>query len=134
MVPANNKPPSLSRAAVTVSLREYPPSWLYRIATNVCLNIIRTRTRKGLVLADVLERSGEDAADPTHLIHMRRVLGDVMDQLDARTMEILIAHYFDGMNQGEIAQQIGISRRAMVKRLTALRSKVEDALGSGATT
>ena len=105
--------------------------WLYRIATNTCLNIIRTRTRKGTVLAEEHDPEDTRRSDPTRALHMRRILNNLVSRLDDRTLSIMVAHYFDGMDQSEIARQLGISRRAVVKRLTALRTKVQSALEEG---
>lgn len=95
--------------------------WLYRIATNACLKLIRGRqAQKG-------ERSKEPASGRTDLadaLHVREALSRLVQQLDERSMEILVAYYVDGVDQGEIARQMGISRRAVVKRLTAMRSMV----------
>jgi len=45
-------------------------------------------------------------------------------------MEILVAHYIDGVDQGRIARSLGISRRAVVKRLTALRARASQLLAA----
>ena len=55
---------------------------------------------------------------------MRQRLERVVDTLDERTQDIFVCHYIDGLSQGEIAANLGISRRAVVKRLTALRQKL----------
>jgi RNA polymerase sigma-70 factor (ECF subfamily) len=96
--------------------------WLYRITTNVCLKFIRTRKRKGAQqLGDKEPSNG--SRDPVEAIHTRMALEKLAGQLDDRTMEIMVAHYIDGIEQGRIAEYLGISRRAVVKRLTALRAK-----------
>jgi RNA polymerase sigma-70 factor (ECF subfamily) len=99
--------------------------WLYRIATNVCLKVIRTRKRKGAQQLGEMEPVSPKG-DLVETIHTRMVLEQLAGQLDDRTMEIVVAHYVDGIDQGEIARQLGISRRAVVKRLTDLRSKAEN--------
>ena len=60
----------------------------------------------------------------SHLPWLYRILEKVTDSLDDRSLEILVAHYLDGMDQSEIAGSLGISRRAVVKRLTAARKLV----------
>jgi RNA polymerase sigma-70 factor, ECF subfamily len=101
--------------------------WLYRIATNVCIKIIRTRRRKGAEpLGD--HDPPSPAPDPVEALHVRAVLDQLSGQIDERTMEILVAHYVDGIDQGQIADQYGISRRAVVKRLTALRARAGELL------
>jgi RNA polymerase sigma-70 factor, ECF subfamily len=98
--------------------------WLYQIATNVCLKAIRTRKRKGATPTEQVDHMAAEQVDPLSGIHNRRVLEQLMEQLDKRSLEIAVAHYVSGMDQGQIADAIGISRRAVVKRLTALRRRV----------
>lgn len=102
--------------------------WLYRITTNVCLKIIRTRKRKGIVPSEVPDVADPNNASPAQQIEQRRILENIVEQLDERGQEILVAHYLDGLDQGEIAKHLGISRRAVVKRLTVLREKFEHLL------
>jgi RNA polymerase sigma-70 factor, ECF subfamily len=104
----------------------YNLPWLYRIATNVCFSVIRIRNRKGAVPAGKLDR--EEAAPGAGAdlrAHYRQVLARVIDSLDDRGKMILVAHFIEGLNQGEIAEVLGVSRRAVVKRLTVLRRQLE---------
>jgi RNA polymerase sigma-70 factor (ECF subfamily) len=98
--------------------------WLYRIATNVSLKFIRTRRRKGTALLDHPDRLSSPGGDPGRGVDYRRALEQVMDSLDERGQEIVASYYVAGMDQGQIAESLGISRRAVVKRLTALRERV----------
>jgi RNA polymerase sigma-70 factor (ECF subfamily) len=107
--------------------------WLYRIATNACLKIIRTRKRKGVALTETPERMPDRARDPVRDIHARQVLESLVDELDERSQQILVAHYVAGMDQGQIAASLGISRRAVVKRLTKLRRRAGHLFEEGTT-
>jgi RNA polymerase sigma-70 factor (ECF subfamily) len=103
--------------------------WLYRIATNVCLNMIRTRSRKGATpIGDSDAFSGPRHGSAVEL-HCRRLLEQLARELDQRSLEIVVAHYIDGLNQVEVAAHLGISRRSVVKRLTKVRRRVESMLG-----
>jgi RNA polymerase sigma-70 factor, ECF subfamily len=102
--------------------------WLYRIASNACLKAIRTRKRKGLVPIENPERTADHPRHPADELHSRRVLAQLVDQLDDRGLQILVGHYLSGMNQEEIALVLGISRRAVVKRLTRLKQRLGDLL------
>lgn len=106
--------------------------WLYRVATNACLKIIRTRRRKGAQPMEDQDALPGQSPDPVEGISSRRVIEQLMNQLDERGMQIFVAHYVDGIDQGEIARQMGISRRAVVKRLTALRARAQDLVEGGA--
>jgi RNA polymerase sigma-70 factor (ECF subfamily) len=99
-----------------------PLPWLYRIATNASLRLIRAGKR---TLPDNrVESRADEGADPVLKIHARRVLERLVDDLDERGLNILVSHYLGGMSQGQIAEAMGISRRAVVKRLGALRRKL----------
>ncbi len=100
--------------------------WLYRIATNACFKIMRTRRRKGALLVEDTDRNPARSAHPVDALHSRRVLERLVGELDERGYQILVGYYLTGMQQEEIAEVLGISRRAVVKRLTALRNRVGD--------
>jgi len=102
--------------------------WLYRIATNVCIKFIRTRRRKGAEPLGDRDLAEPRTRDPVEQLHVRKVLEELAELLDDRSLDIVVAHYVDGIDQGQIAEQHGISRRAVVKRLTALRAKAGDLL------
>jgi RNA polymerase sigma-70 factor (ECF subfamily) len=97
--------------------------WFYRVATNVCLNFIRTKKRKGATPEEAIEQLAHDSIEPSRAFDSRKCLEALIGQLDERSLEIFVGHFIDGMDQGQIAEQLGISRRAVVKRLTALRAK-----------
>jgi RNA polymerase sigma-70 factor (ECF subfamily) len=100
-------------------------TWLYRIATNACLNILRTRRRKWAILCDWADDRPAEARNAEQVLIGRKLLDALIDQLDERSLAIIVAYYIDDMTQGEIATQLGISRRAVVKRLSAVREQAK---------
>lgn len=98
--------------------------WLYRIASNTCFKFMRTRRRKGLHLIEDTDRNAGVNLHPADTLHARRMLQKVVDDLDQRGFDILVGHFLSGMSQEEIGDMLGISRRAVVKRLAALRKQV----------
>lgn len=103
--------------------------WLYRIATNVCLNKIRTQHRKGFSVLETLEGFEGPQADPILQLYSRRVVEALLSHLDERGQEILVLHFVDGMDQGQVGKTLGISRRAVVKRLTSIREQIKQLIG-----
>src|SRR6056297_493198 len=111
----------------------YPSSLLYRIATNVCLNMIRSKSRSrtdynpdlgeaavghddvaGRAEArDFLERLF--AADETGQAAGRRRTAEVS------TREIAVMYYLDSMTYEEVAYETGLSVSGIRKRLRTLK-------------
>lgn len=95
--------------------------WLYRITLNVCVEFLRSRRRRPVSTAQLEELAASQRHRPDEVIDARRGLEALCDSADGRDLEILLSHFVLGCDQGEIANQLGISRRAVVKRLTKLR-------------
>ena len=106
--------------------------WLYRIATNVCLKNLKKRKDSPVDIygesqqADLSESN--EYRDPINELHARRVLAKLVDEIDERNLQIIAEYYLGGMNQQSIAKSLGISRRAVVKRLAGLNKKVGNLL------
>ena len=99
-----------------------PSSLLHRMATNVCLNRLRTQRRRPLdaqeelieqiaALDDLESRTGATAL-------LVRLFG--AEQVSTRTIAVL--HLLDGMTLEETAREVGLSVSGVRKRLRTLRS------------
>ncbi len=100
-----------------------PFPWLVRIATNSCLMILRTRRRKGTASLEAPELVADRQGGAERRFATRRFIERLIDELDERSQHIVVAHFVHGMDQGQIAESLGISRRAVVKRLARLRAE-----------
>ncbi len=97
-----------------------PATWLYRIATNVCLNRIRnSKTRERLGREHLLppEPSSPVEAWPRDLV--MRVLG----QFDGATQEVVLYAVVEGMTYEEISEVTGNSVARVRKRMVAFKTK-----------
>ena len=105
-------------------LEDYAPSsLLYTIATNVCLNVIRSRKRKPLTDKEefLAQIAGEDKPEERVLAaHFTDKLFEG-EKSSTRTMAVL--HYVDGFTLEETAEQVGLSVSGVRKRLRGLRKK-----------
>ncbi|MBM4353061.1 MAG: sigma-70 family RNA polymerase sigma factor [Deltaproteobacteria bacterium] len=106
-----------------------PSSLLYRIATNVCLNRIRTQRRHPEDADDDLlgRIAALDESEP-------RVLArNLIDRLFARdpvsTREIALLHLVDGLTLEEVAGEVGLSVSGVRKRLRPLKDRLAGLAG-----
>ena len=93
-----------------------PTTWLYRITTNHCLNLIRDRARRAELL---LERGASAAPAAQDGPEVRATLAQILDRVPEDLREIGIYYYVDEMNQDEIASLLGVSRRTVGYRIEA---------------
>ena len=105
---------------------EAPSSFLYRTATNVCLNRIRSRKRKPADAdTDVIERI---AVAPE--AEERTIVSSILDRIFAReqqsTREMAVMHLVDGMTLEEVAAEVGLSVSGVRKRLRLLKEHVAE--------
>jgi RNA polymerase sigma-70 factor (ECF subfamily) len=93
-----------------------PFRWIWRIATNYCLNEVRNRKRRPEPrdrLPDLPE-SGELEAALADRDLVRRFIAMV----DTKLRVVAWAHYVDGLEHVEAGRLLGISRKTVANRLT----------------
>ena len=109
------------------------PSWtsavdlpyLYRAVTNRCLNLVRDRGTR----ARLLEREATAAAPLGRVRLDDEVVGvgllaALAERLDDGHLQVLVCRFLDDMTQDEIADQLGVSRKTIGKRLDRIRNTV----------
>ena len=103
----------------------FPSSLLYRISTNVCLNVLREqRIRAADSKEDTLARivSYDDHEE-------KMILRDTLDRIfrgeKVSTREIAVMHFVDGMTLNEVAREVGLSVSGVRKRLRNLCARFE---------
>ncbi len=100
-----------SRALHRYDPRASPSTWLYRITTNYCLNQIRDRSRRRVLLEVRAEEAAPGSApyDVEQMIAMRRLLA----LADPRQAAAAVAVFVDGMSHAEAALHLAVSRRTV---------------------
>jgi RNA polymerase sigma-70 factor (ECF subfamily) len=101
-----------------------PSSLLFRIATNVCLNRLRTRRRRPedgdpallVEIAEHTDRAARSAARSALDVLFRHEPDD--------TALIAVLHLHDKMTLEEVAAEVGMSVSGVRKRLAKLRTKL----------
>lgn len=107
-----------------------PWTWLYRITTNHCLNIIRSQkswrkafeglSREEFRMAEEPKKS-QDAV----LIDKNWVVERISEE-DPITQKILMAYFYDRLTQEEIVEELNISRKTVYKRLKKFMEKAKN--------
>ena len=91
-------------------------TWLTRIATNHCLNVIRAqkvRRGKGRLAVEDLDRERSAAPKSERAALARGVLA----LFDPVTQQAAIHYFVDEMSQSEVAEAVGLSVPTVRKRL-----------------
>ena len=95
--------------------RETVLPWMYRVATNHCLNLRRTSQSRGeeSVTPDL------DVAStvPVEIYPDRALAQAVLSRFDAATQAVAVGVLVDGMEQQEVAEALGVSRRTVARKL-----------------
>jgi RNA polymerase sigma-70 factor (ECF subfamily) len=97
--------------------------WIYRIATNYCLNEIRDRKRRAEPRDRLPDSSGESAED---LLADRDFVARLIDRAPEELRVPAWLHHIDGIDQGEVARMLGVSRRTVVNRLALFAKNAHD--------
>jgi RNA polymerase sigma-70 factor (ECF subfamily) len=87
--------------------------WIYRIATNLCLNELRRRRRRSF-------RPGTAApaeADPEGALLERDLVRRLVEALPTRARSAAWLHHVDGFEQEEVGRILGVSRRTVTNWL-----------------
>jgi RNA polymerase sigma-70 factor, ECF subfamily len=95
--------------------------WIYRIATNYCLNELRDRVARPTPVDDVEERLGGEEGGVLDGMIDRDLVVRLLARVPAETGEIAWLHHVDGLDQSEVGELLGISRRTVVNRLANLK-------------
>ena len=98
-----------------------PLRWLYRVVDRCCFDVLRKRRRS-------IEAPSDDegsSAHPGTTIETRDVVLRLLGALDDDEMRIAMLLFVDGMSQGEIADEIGLSRVTVNKKVQAIRARAD---------
>ena len=94
-----------------------PLTWMYRISTNHCLNVLRNRKTRGQKLhvhrEDIL---GEESTAPLELVDHPR-LRTLLEEADDEERRCVIHTYFDDCTREEVADLVGLSVPTVRKRI-----------------
>ena len=89
-------------------------SWIYRISTNYCLNLIRNRDRQAQPVDQLPELP---TSHPEAALLDRELAMKLLSRVPANLRLPAVLYYVDGFEQLQIAKALGVSRRTVVNRL-----------------
>lgn len=109
--------------------------WLFRIATNVCLDFLRSKSRKPTVSLSVEDNDGEevqlDVADesqsPELLLDRQMTRESVrrgLETLSPEYRQILLLREIQGLSYDEISQALGLEVGTVKSRIFRARKKL----------
>ncbi len=100
-----------------------PSTWLYQMTTNHCLNRIRNSKRREAARLIQGENPWQLPAPPADG-ETTAFLQQVWRRIDGELLQVGVHYYVDGMSHAEIARVMGVSRRTIGNRITALQDEV----------
>ena len=117
------------------NLSNYDPqykfySWIYRMAINESLNILRVRDRNA---GPVDERLPAEDAGPSELLaedQRRDVVLDALDRLKPEHRAVIVLRYFVDRNYEDMGEILGIDAKTVKSRLYTARQLLKDQLSS----
>jgi RNA polymerase sigma-70 factor (ECF subfamily) len=98
--------------------------WIYRVATNYCLNEIRDRRNRDLP-SDKLPEVAEPSRAAEARIEDRDLARRLIERAQADLRLVAWLYHIDGFEQDEVAKVVGISRRTVVNRLADFRASAQ---------
>ena len=116
-------------------------TWLYRIVTNLAIDLMRKPGRRDAELLDnqaIDEDASDfplvsriDGADPIDVIRRREIAQRIQTALDALPpyhRGVILMREVEGMSYEEMAQAMGVSKGTIMSRLFHARQKLQRAL------
>lgn len=105
-------------------------TWLYRLTSNACVDLLRQRQRRGepLSLQDPhlpqVAGHGPDPAELAHRQEQRAALMDAIDRLPDHARSVLLLREMEGLSYEEIARTLDIQLGTVRSRLARARSSL----------
>ena len=104
-------------------------AWLWRLATNVVLNAMRSDRRRVARVAPVAEPGLLERADLGTPLPVRRLsLDAAIARLPERAREVFVLHDVEGFAGPEIAQMLGVAEGTVRAHLHRARSLMREVL------
>jgi RNA polymerase sigma-70 factor (ECF subfamily) len=114
------------RSGGAVLHADEPLRWLYRVVERCCFDVLRSRRRS---IESLQSDEVGETAHPSVDIEARDAALKLLGMMTEQEMQIAVLLFVDGMSQGEIADEVGVSRVTVNKKIQALRARAEQYSG-----
>ncbi len=111
-----------------IAIGENVSGYLYKMARNLALNHIRTRSNYKTVLENREEQLSYYEENPLETEEFRMALYNCINLLPGRCKEVLLLHRVKGLKQKEIADQLSISVKTIKNQIWASLQRLKKCL------
>ena len=106
--------------------------WLYRVTRNYCLNVLRDeRGWQQRQSAEVAASQRAADQSPEELLLQKDLVRQLIARLPGKMQAIVMAYYLEDMDQRQVAEALGISRRTVINQLQEFHDKSRKFLARG---
>lgn len=116
-------------------------TWLFRIATNVCLDELRRRKRRAVTVSLTAEEDSDspgvqidvadasaDPAEAAQQAFLRQAIEKAIGELDTEYRTAIVLREIEGMDYNEIAKTMGCSLGTVKSRISRARAQLREKL------
>lgn len=101
-----------------------PSSLLYRVATNICLNILRTESKRPTTGKEEILMQIASSDNPEEKVVAQDLIENIFKAEKVTTKEMAVFYYIDGMTLEQVAAEIGLSVSGVRKRLASFKARI----------
>jgi RNA polymerase sigma-70 factor (ECF subfamily) len=117
------------------NLAQYDPqykfySWIYRMAINESLNVMRVRDRGTEPVDERLPEAGAGPADRVDGDQRRDVLLSAVERLKPEHRAVIVLRYFVDRSYEDMGEILGIDAKTVKSRLYTARQQLKDHLSA----
>jgi RNA polymerase sigma-70 factor, ECF subfamily len=102
-----------------------PMTYVYRVTTNVCLNLLRARRQREPSTSDtsISDPALSESIADAGAVEAAQFLAVLAKHLSDRELQIAILYFVDELTQDEIADVLELSRKTIGRELNAVRTR-----------